>query len=136
MFMIARQGTPARATRPINSRTPGEPYWGSCMPSTTRSNLPGSISSGVVATSEPVSLFDAMSSRDSRPLIGKRTTVPSRLINSAVGSVQTSATVCPAINTLVPNNEPYEAPRMRILYVTIGADVHHGLDWDRPAQGH
>ncbi len=104
--MIARQGTPARATRPINSRTPGEPYWASCMPSTTRSNWPGSTSSGVVAESEPGSFFDAMSSSDSRPLIGKRTTVPSRLISSAVGLVQTSETRCPAISNLVPNNEP------------------------------
>ena len=44
-----------------------------------------------------------MSSSDSRPLIGNRTTVPSRLIKSAVGLVQTSETRCPAINNLVPN---------------------------------
>jgi len=36
----------------------------------------------------------------------KRTTVPSRLISSAVGLVQTSDTRCPAISNLVPNNEP------------------------------
>ena len=68
--------------------------------------MPGSTSSGVVADSAPGSCFDAMSSSDSRPLIGKRTTVPSRLINSAVGLVQTSVTRCPAINNLVLNSEP------------------------------
>src|SRR5947207_3335218 len=89
------------------------------MASTTRLNLPGSASSGVVAESEPGSFFDAISSRvGPRPLSGKRTRVPSRLISSAVGLVQTSETRCPAINNLVLNNEPYEAPRMSILYFT------------------
>ena len=38
--------------------------------------------------------------------IGKRTTVPSRLIRSAVGRVQTSVARCPARSTLVANREP------------------------------
>ena len=54
----------------------------------------------------PRQLFDATSSNVSRPLIGKRTTVPSRLISSAVGFVQTSETRFPAINNLVLNSEP------------------------------
>ena len=54
----------------------------------------------------PGKFFDATSSSVARPLIGKRTTVPSRLISSAVGLVQTSETRCPASNTLVLNNEP------------------------------
>src|SRR5438552_5662256 len=57
-----------------------------------------------------------MSSGDSRPLIGIRTTVPSRLIKSAVLLVHTSETLCPAINNFVLNNDPYEAPRMSTLY--------------------
>jgi len=37
MFMIDMHGTFERATRSSNSRTPGEPYCGSCMASATRS---------------------------------------------------------------------------------------------------
>ena len=106
MFMIARQGLRDWPTRPINSRTPGEPYCASCMPSTIRSNLPGSASSGVLAESSPGNPFDEISSSPSRPLIGKRTTVPSRLIKSAVPLVQTNETLCPAISNLVLNSEP------------------------------
>ena len=68
--------------------------------------MPGSTSSGVAAESAPGSFFDAMSSSPSRPLIGIRTIVPSRLIKSAVGLVHTSDTRCPAINSLVANSEP------------------------------
>ena len=110
MFMIARQGTRAFAIRPISSRTPGEPYWASCMPSTTRSNAAGSTPSGVVADSWPGSFVEATSM--SRPLTENFTTVPSRLISSAVDRVHTSATLCPAISSLVPNSDPYDAPRI------------------------
>ena len=106
MFMIARHGLRARVMRPIRSRTPCEPYWASCMPSTTRSYTRGSISSGVFAESAPGRVFDSISSSDSRPRTGKRTRVPSRLIRSAVGRVHTSETRCPAISSLVPNKEP------------------------------
>src|SRR5688572_25273808 len=119
IFMIARQGLAVFARRATNSRTPGAPYWASCMASTTRSNLPGSTSSGVVADSEPGSLFDGTSSSDADPGIGNRTTVPSRLINSAVGLVQTSATRCPAISSFVLNSAPYEAPKTSNLYFTV-----------------
>ena len=37
MFMIDMHGTLARAQASSSSRTPGERYCGSCIPSTTRS---------------------------------------------------------------------------------------------------
>ena len=51
--------------------------------------------------------------------MGKRTTVPSRLMSSAVGFVQINVAECPASNNFVPNNEPYEAPRINTLYCTV-----------------
>src|SRR6187397_1581672 len=113
--MIARQGLRDWPTRPINSRTPCEPYCASCMPSTIKSKLFGSTASGVLAESLPGSPLEEISSSPSLPLMGKRTTLPSRLIRSAVDFVQTSDTSCPAINNLVLNNEPYEAPRISTL---------------------
>ena len=106
MFMIARQGLRAWAMRLISSRTPCAPYCASCMPSTTRSKAPGSTSPGLAAASAPGSAFEATSSGAPRPLIGKRTSVPSRLISSAVGAVQTSVTRWPAMSSLVANSEP------------------------------
>src|SRR5262245_40233625 len=88
------------------------------MPSTIRSNLPGSMSSGVAADSVPGRLFDATSSGDARSLIGNRTIVPSRLIKSAVGLVQTIDTRWPAIKSLVVKSEPYEAPSTSTSFAT------------------
>src|SRR5262245_43583815 len=121
MFMIARQGTRAWPTRLISSRTPCEPYCASCMPSTTRSNSPGCTAPGSLAESDPGSFFDEISTGEFLPLMGKRTRVPSLLISSAVGFVHTSETRCPAMSNFVLNNEPYDAPRMSMLYFTIGA---------------
>ena len=85
------------------------------MPRTIRSYCAGSTAPGVIAVSVPGSLRDRTSSNAGWSRIGKRTTVPSRLMSSAVGAVQTSVTRWPAISNLVPSNEPYEAPRIRML---------------------
>src|SRR6185437_12219558 len=114
MFMIARQGLRAWAMRLMSSRTPCAPYCASCMPSTTRSKAPGSTSPGVAAASTPGSAFEATSSGASRPLSGKRTRVPSRLMSPAVAAVQTSVTRWPAMRSLVAKSDPYEAPRTRM----------------------
>src|SRR5262245_34243887 len=105
--------------RPMSSRTPDAPYWASCMPSTTRSNSFGLTWSGALAEIGPGSCFDETSTGAWRPRIGNRTTVPSRLINSAVGLVHTNAERCPAMASLVLNSEPYDAPRTSTLYFTI-----------------
>jgi hypothetical protein len=42
---------------------------------------------------------------------------PSRLIKSASAGRHTKFTVCPASASFVPKSEPYEAPKMRMLYV-------------------
>ena len=117
--MIARHGTRDAATRSINSRTPSEPYWASCIPSTTRSKSPGLTASGVLAERSPSRPLEETSTGVSRPRMGKRTTVPSRLIKSAVGRVQTRVTGWPASNNLVPNKDPYEAPRISTLYFIV-----------------
>src|SRR5829696_4782117 len=44
-----------------------------------------------------------------------RTSVPSRLMSSAVCFRQTRVTLWPAIKSFVASNEPYEAPRIRTL---------------------
>src|SRR5262245_47849773 len=58
-----------------------------------------------------------MSTSPSRPLTGRRTMAPSRLIKSASAGRHTKFTVCLASASFVPKSEPYEAPRMRMLYV-------------------
>src|SRR5450432_829328 len=45
-----------------------------------------------------------------------RTMAPSLLIRSASTGRHTRCTSCPASAILVPRSEPYEAPRIRILY--------------------
>ena len=81
-----------------------------------RGRMPGRI--GRVRSSRrgcPGSGAEVISSSPCQPLIGKRTRVPSRLIRSAVSRVHTSDTRWPAMSSLVPSSEPYEAPRMRTL---------------------
>ena len=51
------------------------------------------------------------------PRAGIRTRAPSALINSISSGRQTSLTVCPASASLTPRSDPYDAPRIRILYV-------------------
>ena len=64
MFMMARHGTREYPDPPHQFANALGGYCASCMPSTIRSNLPGSTSSGVVAESEPGSCFDETSSSD------------------------------------------------------------------------
>src|SRR6476661_8736159 len=117
MFMMARQGLFDAAMRPISDRTPGSPYCASCMPSTTRSKPRGSTASGVAASSWPGNWRESISTRPLRPLTGNRTSVPSRLMRSAVPLVQTSVTAWLAMSSLVASSDPYEAPRMRTLAI-------------------
>jgi hypothetical protein len=68
--------------------------------------------------------FGGQVAREDRLWVGSsrslmRTSVPSRLISSAVFFRQTRVTLWPAIKSFVASNEPYEAPRMRILRAMV-----------------
>ena len=115
MFMIDMHGTRASAVRRSNSRTLLARYCGSCIARPTRSNAAGSTASGAAAESLPGSWRESISIKPSRPLIGMRTRVPSRLINSASCGRQISVTVWPAARSLLANKEPYEAPSSKTL---------------------
>src|SRR5688572_8158599 len=48
-----------------------------------------------------------------------RTIAPSWLIRSASAGRHTSLTVCPASANLAASSEPYDAPKIRILYFLL-----------------
>src|ERR1700751_382044 len=119
MFMIDIHGTRDVATAFISSRTPGYPYWGSCIARPMRSYSRGSTSVAPAADTRPGSLRESSSMGSLRPRIGIRTRNPSELIRSASAGRQTSFTECAPSRIFDASNEPYEAPRMRMLYVDI-----------------
>ena len=119
MFMIDIHGTRDVATAFISSRTPGDPYWGSCIARPMRSYSRGSTSVAPAADTRPGSLRESRSMGSLRPRIGIRTRNPSELIRSASAGRQTSFTECAPSRIFDASNEPYEAPRMRMLYVDI-----------------
>src|SRR5262245_61237797 len=119
MFMIDTHGTRDVATAFISSRTPGDPYWGSCIASPMRSYSRGSTSVASAADTRPGSLRESRSTGSLRPRIGIRTRNPSELIRSASAGRQTSLTECPPNRIFEASNEPYEAPRTRMLYVDM-----------------
>ena len=105
MFMSDRHGTFAPAVRSRSSRTPLAPYCGSCMASTTRSWAAGSAASGAAADTLPGRVLESISTGP-RPLSGRRTRVPSRLISSAVAGRHTSFAWWPAAASFVASSEP------------------------------
>src|SRR5258705_13683115 len=119
MFMMDMHGTLALATAASNSRTPGERYCGSCIASATRWESDGFTPAVPPADILPGSFFELISTSPSRPLTGIRTIAPSLLISSASAGAHTRCTACPASASLVPRSEPYEAPRIRILYLVL-----------------
>ena len=86
-----------------NSRTQPRPVLG--LSAIRQIAIPTTLS-GAEADKVPGNFFEGMSRSPSRPLIGIRTMVPSRLIRSAVDFVQTSVTVWPAISSFVAKSDP------------------------------
>src|SRR5258708_1133317 len=96
------------------------PFSFTVLPTTTEPDPPCYRVPGFSADNLPQSLSEEVSRRASRPLTRHPPPVPSRLISAAVGRVQPSGALCPAISTFVLNSEPYEAPRTRMLKVMWG----------------
>src|SRR6516164_3850106 len=84
-----------------------------------RSYPRGSTSVAPAADTRPGSLRESSSMGSLRPRIGIRTRNPPELIRSASAGRQTSLTECPASRIFDASNEPYEAPRMRMLYMDM-----------------
>src|SRR6266487_6389815 len=79
----------------------------------------GSTSSGTSASSRPGSAAERIARCVSSPFNLIRTSVPRVLMSSAVAPRQTRVTSWPAIRHLVANNDPYDAPRIKILRADI-----------------
>ena len=116
MFMMDMHGSFAFATPSSSSRTPLERYCGSCMASTTRSYPASLIALGTSALSFPGSLRESTSRGPSRPFTGSRTRVPSLLMSSASAGTQMSFASWPAANSFVASRDPYEAPKIKMLW--------------------
>src|SRR6516165_2127390 len=67
MFMIDMHGTRDFATAFISSRTPGDPYWGSCIARPMRSYSRGSTSVVPAADTRPGSLREFAPATDRYP---------------------------------------------------------------------
>lgn len=106
MFMIDRHGSFAAAILTMRTRTVWLVYCGSCIARPTMSYRERSTLPGVTASSLPGRSREkiARCTASSRSLM--RTSVPSRLISSAVLARQTRDTLWPAISSFVPSREP------------------------------
>src|ERR1700756_1588438 len=76
------------------------------------------MSAGPEADTVPGNLRESISICSLRPRIGIRTRKPSELMRSASAGRQTSFTEWPAKRSVDASSDPYEAPKMRMLYLS------------------